>query len=510
MSPRWRRSGLLLLALLAVLWLLFPAGDTLARVGGGQSFGGGGSGAGGGGGGYGDLIVWLIWLAISYPHVGVPLLIVVGVGWYLKQRHQKMHELPVSTQQSLAGLRSGAAARRRAKVVEQIDRLLADDPNFSEILFIDFAQMIYTRYQEARGSKNLEGLRPYLAEELFERLEHVGSRLAKGSFQVDGVVVGSISVEHVAELGEFFRISCDVEANYTEKTHYQGEQERERAYYTRSRMIFRRHKGMLSKGPDEIRALGCPSCGSPIKLDAENLCAYCGQPAEPGLFHWELENLEEDVRLRRLDAPLRLGGAEVGTDFPTLFDPDLDVATKAFLMRYPGESIQKLIQRASQVFGELQQAWTSGKWERARALETDRLFQMHLFWMDRYSGRGYRNVLEQIEILDTTLVKLARDAFFETATLRIKASMLDYTVDRYDNVMGGSKKEPRVFSEYWTFVRRSGFEPGKESSTSSCPSCGAPSKVAMNGRCEYCDANLSSGEFDWTLAMIEQDEAYAG
>ncbi len=504
-----RRYGLLILALLAVVCLLFPAGAALARVGGGQSFGGGGS-SGGGGGGDGGLVIWLIWLAISYPHVGVPLLIIVGIGWYLKQRHDKKYELPATTQQSLTGLLSGDTARKRARVAKLIDRLLEDDPNFSEILFLDFAQMIYTRFQEARGGKNLEGLKPYLSGELFERLEHIGSLLAKGTFEVDGVVVGSISIEHLAETGEGFRIFCEVEANYTEKTRHEGEPQREQAYYSRSRISFRRRKGALSKGPEEIRALGCPSCGSPIKMDAENLCAYCGQPAEPGRFHWELAGLDENVRLFRRDAPLRLGGAEVGTDFPTLFDPDLDVATKAFLMRYPGESIQTLAKRAAQVFGELQQAWTSGKWERARAFETDRLFQMHLFWMERYADQGYRNVLEQIEIQGNTLVKLARDAFFETATLRIKASMIDYTVDGSGNVKGGSKKEPRLFSEYWTFVRRSGFEPGKESNTSSCPSCGAPVKVAMNGRCEYCDANLSSGQFDWTLATIEQDEAYAG
>ncbi len=489
--------------------LLLVAGLALARVGGGGSYGGGGS-SGGGGGGDGDLIVWLLYLAIRHPVVGVPLLIIVGVGWYLKRRHQQRHALPASTQQSIARQRSGAVARQRAQVIEQLERLVEDDPNFSEILFLDFAQMIYTRTVEARGGRGLEGLRPYLAPEIAERLDKMGAALGQGSVEVEDVVVGSLTIQGVLEQANHWQLACEVEANYTEISQLDDQPARSQAYFVRSRMLFRRLKGALSKGPDQIKTLGCPSCGSPMKFDAENLCAYCGQPPQPGLFHWELLQLGEGIRLKRHEAPLQLGGQEVGTDAPTVFDPDLDVATKAFLMRNPGTSLEHLHQRARDVFAALQAAWTSGSWEQARAFETDRLFQIHTFWMDRYRQRGLTNRLEQVQVLDTSLVKIGRDAFFEFATLRIKASMLDYVVDKHGNLMGGSKDRPRVFSEYWTFIRQAGFDPGKEAATSSCPSCGAPVKVAMNGRCEYCDANLVSGEFDWTLAKIEQDEAYAG
>jgi hypothetical protein len=32
----------------------------------------------------------------------------------------------------------------------------------------------------------------------------------------------------------------------------------------------------------------------------------------------------------------------------------------------------------------------------------------------------------------------------------------------------------------------------------------------MGGNCEYCDAHVTAGEFDWVLSKIEQDEAYTG
>ena len=32
----------------------------------------------------------------------------------------------------------------------------------------------------------------------------------------------------------------------------------------------------------------------------------------------------------------------------------------------------------------------------------------------------------------------------------------------------------------------------------------------MAGHCEHCGADVTSGEFDWVLSKIEQDDAYTG
>jgi hypothetical protein len=32
----------------------------------------------------------------------------------------------------------------------------------------------------------------------------------------------------------------------------------------------------------------------------------------------------------------------------------------------------------------------------------------------------------------------------------------------------------------------------------------------MTGNCEYCAVKVTSGEYDWVLSRIEQDEAYTG
>ena len=112
-------------------------------------------------------------------------------------------------------------------------------------------------------------------------------------------------------------------------------------------------------------------------------------------------------------------------------------------------------------------------------------------------------------MLRVETVCLELDRYFESATLRIFASMKDSTVRLSDGaLLSGDPRKPRVFSEYWTFIRRSGVT-SKARELTCCPNCGATlDKITTAGVCEYCDANITRGDYDWVLSRIEQDEAY--
>jgi hypothetical protein len=87
--------------------------------------------------------------------------------------------------------------------------------------------------------------------------------------------------------------------------------------------------------------------------------------------------------------------------------------------------------------------------------------------------------------------------------------MLDYTVDAEGELVCGSRSRPRWFSEYWTFMRRSGARDSTHSAAN-CPNCGALLKVNMAGSCDFCGGKITNGQFDWVLSRIEQDEWYTG
>ena len=71
------------------------------------------------------------------------------------------------------------------------------------------------------------------------------------------------------------------------------------------------------------------------------------------------------------------------------------------------------------------------------------------------------------------------------------------------------RSAPRRYSEYWTLIR-SARARGTPRLDPNCPGCGVPLILNMAGECEHCGAHVTSGEFDWVLSKIEQDEAYRG
>ena len=93
--------------------------------------------------------------------------------------------------------------------------------------------------------------------------------------------------------------------------------------------------------------------------------------------------------------------------------------------------------------------------------------------------------------------------------MRIFATGLDYTVDAKDNVVGGSRRRLRPYSEYWTLIRGAATR-GAARVDRSCPNCGGELRINMTGTCEFCQAKVTTGDFDWVLSRIEQDEAFRG
>jgi hypothetical protein len=75
--------------------------------------------------------------------------------------------------------------------------------------------------------------------------------------------------------------------------------------------------------------------------------------------------------------------------------------------------------------------------------------------------------------------------------------------------VAGNQRTPRRYSEYWTLIR-SVAPKGPARVDAACPSCGAPLQIEMAGNCVYCRAKVTSGDFDWVLSRIEQDDVYDG
>lgn len=492
----------------ALLTASYFAPEALARVGGGQSYGGGRSGGSGGGGA--GFLIWLILrlilLTVEYPAIGIPLdIIIIGLIIYV---YKKKDKTPPSVCSADAPLAVGMTAAAKRSFTQEFNQLRRFDPNFSEITFTDFCYALYARAHDARGRRGkLDELSPYLSEAARNALMQ---RNPPNLQAVTGIIIGSMQVAGIQGLtSPVVHISVEFETNYTEIVGGNGHKPHEMTYYVRERWVLERKKDVLSPPPAQATALHCPRCGAALMKDTTGACAFCGARIESGEFQWFVRGihlLSSEARgpLLTSDVP------EVGTNYPSVVQPNFQNVMAYFQQNNPTFSWGEFEARVRLIFNELQLAWSTLQWERARPHETDNIFQMHQYWIEAYKRQGMRNALDNFRITAMQPVKIREDAFYNSITMRIWAEGQDYTVDKSGKILSGSNKKMRRWSEYWTFIRNRNAKASPSRADLNCPNCGAPLKVNVTGICEYCHGKVTSGEFDWVLSKIEQDESYQG
>lgn len=503
---RTMRQPRMVMGAAAVVSVALMAPEVWARVGGGGSYGGGGGSGGGGGEGIGALIYilfqiirFLIYLTIKYPAIGIPLdiLFLALVGWIIFSKAKSSpNNITVAN----------VTATSRVNVEQAWGRLRRFDPNFSEIIFTDFCYALYGRAQHERAGK-IDLLSPYLSDDARKTLL---SRNPPDLLEVVGIIVGSMQVADVTGLDTpTVGIKVTFETNYTEITK-QNRDAGGMTYYVREQWEFERRRDVLSPRPETASALHCPRCGAALMKDTNGACAFCGAKIENGEFQWFVRRIT--MTSREVRGPLLTTTVEeVGTDLPTVVQRDFAGVRQHFEIANPNFTWGDFMTRAKLIFNELQAAWSTLDWERARPHETDSIFQMHQYWIEAYKKQRLRNVLENYEITKMQPVKVLRDAFYDAITLRIGAQGNDYTIDEnMGKVVTGSKTKVRTWTEYWTFVRYRNAGESKARAGLNCPNCGAPLRVSSTGICDYCHGKITSGEFDWVLSKIEQDESYRG
>ncbi len=499
---RWISRSLTLLA--ALVLVLTEASAVFARVGGGQSYSGGGGGGSGGDNGVVELLLWLLLqlvnLTIHYPAIGIPLDIIVLAAIVVSLYYYGSQSQPRTTYSFQKDRMQGT--HRVAEGERGLDVVREHDPNFSTVLFQDFIYSLYATAQEARGRKDLQTYSPYLSASSIDVLEKLNG---SGLTAVRGVNVAAARIVKVRNPdARQVVVTVEFETNYTEVC----DGKRETTWYVREQWRLARGRDVLSRPPEKTMALHCPRCGGALAKTADGACRHCGVKITGGDFDWYVGGIR--LLSRENKGPLLTQTLpEVGTDLPTIFHPEFAALRARFLALNPDFDWNLFDRRARLIFLELQKAWSDRAWAKARPFVSDCLFQMLDYWISEYKRQHLRNVLEDVRIESLTPVKVTTDAFYDALTLRIFASMRDYTIDDGGRMVTGSKTMPRRFSEYWTFIRRRGVKQ-KDKNDEHCPNCGAPLKVNMAGVCEYCQGKITSGAFDWVLSRIEQDEAYEG
>jgi predicted lipid-binding transport protein (Tim44 family) len=216
--------------------------------------------------------------------------------------------------------------------------------------------------------------------------------------------------------------------------------------------------------------------------------------------------------LESAERPPALTGTveERGTDQPTVRDVDLADQLAALTAADPAFTEAGLWARAEGIFTALHAAWAAQDLRPVRPYVSDALANYLQYWVDAYRAQGLANAVLGARITGWEVARVIRDRRYDAVTARIWATGHDGTTEKATGrVVGGSRQRERPYSEYWTFIRGAAVR-GAPRTEATCPSCAAPLAITMAGHCDHCGVHVTSGEFDWVLSRIEQDDSYTG
>jgi hypothetical protein len=506
---RWLTPAVIGGAVFVIVLLI--ATIAAARPGGGGSYsggsrsgGGGGSrssgGSGGGGGGDGGAIAeLLIWLCIEHPIIGIPLTLVV-VGFVIWRKVARSKQQDWSTGDRDSDVPSYQAPFVAREIPEYrpppitLDIIRTVDNHFSRIVFEDFLYSLYAEVHLARGAGALNRLSAYLSPPAAQALQ----QQTRGP--VEGVIVGAMRVlEASATPQSGARVVIEFESNYTEAG---------RGAYVVERWTVVRGPGAKSRSPEKVRVLGCPNCGAPQDALFSGTCKHCQRVVNDGSFDWTVQGLH--VMQREERPPILTSNVqEQGTSDATIRDPSMPQMIAALRTKDPAFDVNSFQARVGLVFQQFQIAWSARNLAQMRPFLSDALFTTQQYWVQAYLAQRLRNITEGARITNLELVKVTSDAYFDAITVRLFAASLDYTVTDDGRVVSGNRTQPRAYSEYWTFIRGTNRK-GPTRTELACSNCGGPLDVNMTGHCKFCKVKVTTGDFDWVLSRIEQDESYTG
>ena len=108
---------------------------------------------------------------------------------------------------------------------------------------------------------------------------------------------------------------------------------------------------------------------------------------------------------------------------------------------------------ASQMFREIQSAWTRRDMGGIAGILTPEMQTTLQKDCDGLRAQGKVNRLEQIAVRSAQVTEAWQEQGQDYVTVRLEASLIDYTTDEQGKVLDGNPREPIGFEEFWTFTR---------------------------------------------------------
>ena len=480
---------------IALSLLFILTDELLARAGGGGGFrsrGGGGSSGGGGGDGGGVMLIYLlIRLAIQYPIIGIPLIIVVVVFFIIGGK--KGHSAHVSH-----SITKTYRQYDSNKVADSENSLKQRDPGFNHEALLERIKNGFSQVQNCWAKQDMKPVRHLISDGIYERFS-LQFELQKSSMirnEMKDIQVLNAQIADI-ESDQFFdtihvRVTASA-VDYFVKTEngktVSGSKYPEQ--FTEYWSFLRRPGTQTLAKPGLIEGF-CPNCGDALNMADCTECPSCRALINSGEYDWVLAEITQPAEWSQHNRRTVPGLEQLLAKDPAFNIQHIEDKASVIFYRFIAARFfadnNYLVKMASPEY--LQTNTTMFK-----ALPGGK----HEFYADAAIGS-----VEVVEITNATendgmdQVRLK----IKWAAHLIKANIPSFMPPRYDS--------NSIYTTEFILSRLTSVTSSVKNILTSahCPSCGAPESRNTNGACEYCQTPLNDGSSGWVLSSIGRFTGY--
>ncbi len=466
----------------AIACVLLSASVVMARAGGGEGFGGGGGGVGGGGGGGGGAILQLlIFLVIEQPEIGIPLIIIFGIGYWFTHRKVAgaITNNRIDRGMQAEGENLGAAA---------LASLQSADPAFDPQVFYGRVTQAFLKMQDAWCQQNLTTVQAFISDGVRERfsLEFMQAKLLCEQDRMSAIQVLSAALAHATHDHLYDTAIVEIQASAIDQTIstkngsvLSGSAEAQPfcEYWT-----FLRRRGAKSTDKPGLMEGNCPNCGAQLSINQSTQCPNCHAMIFSGEFDWVLTEITQASRWR----------PESEADVPGVED----------LIHRDGDfSLAELEDTASVMFWRKSQADLTGKINPLKKICTPEFASLYEGLL-KPAPDGSRTVWGHCAVGSVSTLGIIPGASVDRALIEIVWSAQRFTIHPDGSISHTPSAE--LSTSMLVLQRNHDCKTNIQSGISSahCPNCGAPLTDDTSDACPFCGTVLTDGAQGWVLAKM--------
>ncbi len=172
----------------------------------------------------------------------------------------------------------------------------------------------------------------------------------------------------------------------------------------------------------------------------------------------------------------------------------------------PGFDESIFINRVKTAFLKIQDAWCAHDLSTVRPFISDGIDERFTLQIEEQKAQNIIDEMESIVVNSVRIAQVYSDNVFDTITVRVDATAVDYSKDINTGKIVDGTKSSSQFVEYWSFLRKLGVKSSRDGGLieGNCPNCGAQLNINQFAKCESCDSMIKNGSYDWVLAEITQ------